>query len=84
MKTVIIGIVLGLALGVAKICMNTKLFHRDAYEKTFACPNCGARFNAKWYQMLYKVKTVYVYNEAHLRCPVCRKKDMCSVVYEER
>lgn len=84
MKYLVFAIIIGLALGFAKICINTILSHRDAYEKTFACPNCGARFNVKWYHMIYKSNTVYTYNAARLKCPVCHIKDMCSVAYDER
>ena len=83
MKAAIIAIVLGSALGIVKLCIRTKLFDGWAYNKTFACPNCGARFNVKWYQMIYKFYTVSMYNAAHLKCPICHKKDMCSFVYEE-
>lgn len=84
MKAVIIGVIIGVAIALVKIAVNMNLYHRDAYGKTFVCPNCGARFNVKWYQMILKYNTVYTYNAARLRCPVCREKDMCSVAYDER
>ena len=84
MKTAVIVIVLGLVLGIAKVCINTKLFHREAYDKTFCCPNCSARFNVPWYKLIYKTDAVYTYNAAQLRCPVCHQKDMCSVANEDR
>lgn len=84
MKFYIIAIIIGLALAFLKIYINTTLFRRDAYERTFACPNCGARFNVKWYQMIYKSNSVYTYNAARLKCPACHIKDMCSIVYDEQ
>jgi len=84
MKSVYVAIIAGLILGVIRLCVKTKLFHRDAYERTFVCPSCKARFSPKWYQMIYKVNSVYTYNAAHLRCPVCHKKDMCSVAHDDR
>lgn len=84
MKWLIIAIVIGVVLGIARIFLRTYVFDREVYEKTYACPNCGARFSVKWYQMVYKAYTVSVYNGAYLRCPVCRKKDMCSIAYDER
>jgi len=84
LKSFIIIIVLGVVLGIAKVCLRTYIFDRGVYEKTYACPNCGARFQVKWYQMIFRIYAVSVYNAAHLRCPVCRKRDMCSIVYDER
>ncbi len=88
MKNYLIAIIIGFVLGTFKFFVRAgismQLFHRDAYEKTFVCPSCGARFNVKWYQMIYKYITVYTYNAARLRCPVCHKKDMCSISHDER
>jgi len=84
MKGYVIAIIVGLVLGVIRICVKTKLFHRDAYEKTFVCPNCGVRFNVEWYRMIFKANEVYTLNGAHLKCPVCHKKDLCSVAYNEQ
>ena len=81
--TVII-VVAVLAFKIYKIYLDITLFNRDAYDKTFVCPNCGARFNVKWYQMIFKTESVHTYNATHLRCPVCHQKDMCSVAHEER
>lgn len=87
MKFYIIPIIIGLVLGIIKLFIKSgislQLFHRDAYEKIFVCPNCGARFNVEWYQMIYKVFAVYAYNAARLKCPVCHKRDMCSVAHDE-
>lgn len=87
MTGIVLGIIIGLAIAFVRIALRTSLFrsfYKDAYGKTFVCPNCGARFNVKWYRMILKYATVYTYNAAHLRCPVCREKDMCSVAYDER
>ena len=80
----IIALALGALLGIAKVCIRTCVFDRGVYEKTYACPNCGTRFCVKWYQMIYKTYSVSVYNGAYLKCPACHKKDMCSIVYDER
>ena len=84
MKGYIIAIAVGLILGVIRLCLKVKLFHGEAYNKTFACPHCSARFKAKWYQLIFKTESVYTYNAARLKCPVCHKKDMCSVAYDDR
>jgi len=80
-------VIIGLALSVFKFFVKSgismQLFHRDAYEKTFVCPNCGARFNVEWYRMIYKVTAVYAYKAARLKCPVCHKRDMCSIAHDE-
>ncbi len=88
MKTLIVAVILGIVFGIIKFFVKTgismQLFHRDVYERTFVCPNCGARFRVEWYRMIYKSTAVYTYNAARLKCPVCHKKDMCSIVYDER
>ena len=84
MTSLMIAIASGVLFGVIKLCLKIKLFHGEAYNKTFACPNCSARFKAKWYQMIFKTESVYTYNAARLKCPVCHEKDMCSVVYDEK
>ncbi len=84
MKYYIIPIIIGLALGIIRLCVFTKIFRKDAYDKPFACPNCGAKFNARWYQLLFKTGSVYTYGAARLKCPVCRQRDMCSIAHDER
>ncbi len=84
MRELIIILVVGLALGIVKLCLSIKIFHANAYEKTFVCPNCGAEFNVKWYQLMYKVLSVHAFNTAYLKCPVCHKRDSCSVTHDER
>ena len=84
MKGYVIGIAVGLISGLIGACMKVKYLHREAYDKTFACPNCSARFKARWYQLIFKTESVYTYNAAHLKCPVCHEKDMCSVAFDER
>ena len=84
MKAVIIGVVIGVAIAFVRIAVQMTLFHRDTYEKDFVCPSCGARFRPKWYQMILKRNTVYMYNGAYLKCPICREKGMCNVVYDQR
>ncbi len=84
MKSITITIIAGLILGIIRLCIKTKLFTKDVYEKTYVCPNCGEHFTARWYQMIYKRGSVYTYNAARLKCPCCHQKDMCSVAREER
>ncbi len=32
---------------------------------------------------IFQIVPGSTYNAAHLRCPVCHKKDMCNVAYDE-
>lgn len=84
MKNYIIPIILGLSLGIAKLCISFKASQKEAYRKTFACPNCGALFNARWYQMIFKTGSVYTCGAAHLKCPACHQRDMCSISHDDR
>ncbi len=81
---ILLILLMGIGLGIVKIYINTRFYARDVYEKTFVCPNCGAKFKIHWYQIIYKRNSVYMYNAARLKCPVCHQKDMCSVAHDER
>ena len=84
MKALFIAVAVGLVIGIVRLCLFMKIFHADAYGKTFVCPSCGARFNVKWYQLMYKVFSVRAFSAAYLKCPVCQKKDRCTVAHDER
>ena len=84
MKASLVAIAAALVLSVIRMCIRSKIFHSEIYEKTFVCPSCGARFSPKWYHLVLQVNSVYAFNEAKLKCPVCHKKDICSVAYDER
>ena len=49
----------------------------------FACPNCGHRFYAKWYQLMFRSQryTVHMFNQARIKCPKCKIRDMCGRPY---
>jgi len=48
-------------------------------REPFICPNCGHSFYAKWYQlMFYKRYTIRAFNQARLKCPKCKVRDMCT------
>jgi len=51
-----------------------------AANNRFACPNCGHRFYAEWYQLMFAGVAVHGLNFANIKCPKCRIKDSCSVV----
>ncbi len=82
--TIIIVVLIGLGLGIIKLYINTMCYARDVYENTYICPNCGAHFKVRWYQIIYKWNSVYMYNAAKLKCPNCHEKDMCSVDRDQR
>ena len=81
---IFIVVLVGIGLGFIKLYVNTRFYARDVYEKTFACPSCGAHFNVRPHQIIYKWNSVYMYNAARLKCPVCHQKDMCNVAHEEK
>ena len=80
----IIAIVLGIVVRLYKNYVSMKLYHGEVLEKTYVCPNCGHRFQPKWYQMLFGVGTAYTYDCAKLKCPACHEWDMCTISHDER
>ena len=87
MKTlipVVIGLALGIALRLYKNYVSIKMLHSEVVEKTYVCPNCGHRFQPKWYQLMYGIGTAYAYDCAKLRCPACHKWDMCPIAHDDR
>lgn len=54
------------------------IIYKNLSDDLFVCPNCGHSFHVKWYHLIFKLFTIYAYNQAKLRCPNCKIKDMCS------
>jgi len=51
---------------------------QDELETPFVCPNCGHRFTVKMHQVWYKLPSFYVLKGFRVKCPNCKKKDVCS------
>ena len=52
---------------------------KEIVSQPFVCPNCGKSFYAKWYHLWFlRGFTVSLKNKANLRCPHCKKWDMCK------
>ena len=50
---------------------------KDFVSKPFVCPNCGHRFYTK-----QKIIHPIGENKALLKCPNCRKRDVCGRPYD--
>ena len=50
---------------------------KDFVSKPFVCPNCGHRFYTK-----QKIIRPIGENKALLKCPNCRKRDVCGRPYD--
>ena len=79
---IIIVVALVLVPNVIKWCFYSE-FLQTLADKDFVCPNCGCRFHAKWYQMIFKRISVDSVNSAVLRCPICHKRDMCHIAHDK-
>ena len=51
---------------------------RDVLDEPFACPNCGHRFKVKMRQAWYRLPSYYLANGFRVKCPKCKKKDVCT------
>ena len=51
---------------------------RNELETPFVCPHCGYRFTVKMHQVWYKLPSFYVLKGFRVKCPNCKKKDVCS------
>ena len=51
---------------------------QDLLDEPFACPNCGHLFTIKMHQVWYKLPSFYVLKGFRVKCPNCKKKDVCS------
>ncbi len=51
---------------------------KDLLDTPFVCPNCGHQFMIKMHQVWYKLPAFYVVKGFKVRCPNCKKKDICS------
>ena len=54
----------------------------DLLDVPFVCPNCGHNFFIKKRQVWYKVHSFYVLNGFNVKCPNCKKTDICSHSHE--
>jgi len=50
----------------------------EAAKKSFACPNCGHVFCVSWKKLFFKQYRLSLKNQVNLKCPNCKKKDMCA------
>ena len=50
---------------------------KDFVSKPFVCPNCGHRFYTK-----QRVVTALIDDKAYLKCPNCKKRDVCGRPYD--
>ncbi len=55
---------------------------QDVLEKPFVCPNCGHKFKIKMRQVWYRFPAFYLVKGFKVKCPNCKKKDVCSTTYE--
>ncbi len=51
---------------------------QDLLDKPVVCPNCGHQFTIKMYQAWYKLPAYYITNGFKVKCPNCKKTDICS------
>ncbi len=51
---------------------------QDVLDVFFACPNCGHQFKVKMHQVWYKLPSFYVLKGFKVKCPNCKKTDVCS------
>jgi uncharacterized C2H2 Zn-finger protein len=49
-------------------------------KEPYACPNCGHIFGKKWYGLMFKAGPMarFAGGELRLRCPSCKKVDLCQ------
>ena len=52
-------------------------------EYTFACPNCGEKFNLNWKKIFPSRVIRHLPNHRFLRCPRCKKIDNLRMVDKE-
>ena len=52
-------------------------------KKRFVCPNCGHVFYAKKTQIFFRQATFYMTERVKLKCPKCKKKDMCGYSFQD-
>lgn len=45
-------------------------------NKTYICPNCGAEFKPRWYQLYVGV---HMGNKRIAKCPYCGEKGWCKI-----
>ena len=80
---IIIVVIIAATPGIIKRCFYSEWLQTLA-DKDFVCPNCGCRFNTKWYQMIFKWHTVCLTESAVLRYPSCRRRDVCHISHDKR
>ena len=51
---------------------------QDLLDTPFVCPNCGHRFTLKMRQVWFKLPAYYITNGFKVKCPNCKKIDICS------
>ncbi len=81
---IILLIIISLGLSIRQNKRKFRFLTDNADKKTFVCPSCGHRFHPKWYQMVFSIPAIDLYNSAKLRCPACHKWDMCTISHDER
>ena len=51
---------------------------RDVLDEPFVCTNCGHRFKMKMHRVWYRLPSYYLVNGFRVKCPKCKKKDICT------